>query len=70
MALDRGGALSGIPAKFRSLGNKINGGEMISSSPPKRSWLRLLAVGLGVVLIAALLAACGGSDSDSTSSGS
>ena len=43
---------------------------MISSSPPKRSWLRLLAVGLGVVLIAAILAACGGSDSDSTSGGS
>jgi ABC-type sugar transport system substrate-binding protein len=43
---------------------------MISSRPPRRSWLRLLAVGMGVVLLAALVAACGSSSSDSSSSGS
>lgn len=42
---------------------------MISSRSPRRSWLRLLAVGVGVVLLAALVAACGGS-SDSSSTGS
>lgn len=42
---------------------------MISSSPPRRSWLRLLAVGMGVVLIAALFTACGSDSSDSTTSG-
>lgn len=42
---------------------------MISSSPPKRHWLRLLAAGLGIVVLAALVAACGGSSSG-TSGGS
>ena len=39
---------------------------MISSSPSKGQWLRLLATGLGIVVLAALVAACGGSSSGSS----
>jgi ABC-type sugar transport system substrate-binding protein len=42
---------------------------MTSSSPRRKSWLSLLAIGLGVLALSLFLAACGGGDS-STSSGS
>jgi ribose transport system substrate-binding protein len=42
---------------------------MISSSPRRKPWLRVLVLALGVLVLGALIAACGSSGDSSTSSG-